>query len=267
MNENALQIFTNSQFGEIRTIRDGDTILFCGVDVARALGYAKPQNAISSHCKGALKRGAHTSGGYQHLLFIPIGDLCRLAAKSQLDGADRFESWIFDEVVPAVLLTGSYSVEQRKPMTQLEQIAATMESVAALAKAAVNSERRINDLERAQQEQAEKLHGIAATFAAPPTSEETWQEYANSTINEIVESHGMNHQTYRRDLYDILERRARCDLNMRQKRMKKRMADAGKGVNEQKLATKLHIIAIDPKLRAIFDGVLREEQAKYLCNT
>ena len=42
--------------------------------------------------------------------FITEGDLCRLAAKSELPGANEFESWIFDEVIPAILRTGTYSI-------------------------------------------------------------------------------------------------------------------------------------------------------------
>lgn len=50
---NEIQIFTNPEFGEIRTLCEGDKILFCGFDVAKALGYAAPRNAISARCKGA----------------------------------------------------------------------------------------------------------------------------------------------------------------------------------------------------------------------
>lgn len=48
--------FHNSEFGSIRMIEDGGRLLFSGIDVAFALGYAKPRNAINVHCKGALKR-------------------------------------------------------------------------------------------------------------------------------------------------------------------------------------------------------------------
>ena len=63
--------FHNSEFGSIRMIEDGGRLLFSGIDVAFALGYAKPRNAINVHCKGALKRGALTSGGVQPMIFIP----------------------------------------------------------------------------------------------------------------------------------------------------------------------------------------------------
>lgn len=115
---NELKIFENPQFGAIRTITENGKTLFCGADVARALGYKKPQNAISAHCKGALKRGIGVQTGSKadgspamqqvELLFIPQGDIYRLAAKSELPGAEAFESWIFDEVLPSIHQHGAY---------------------------------------------------------------------------------------------------------------------------------------------------------------
>lgn len=84
-----------------------------GKDVAAALGYKNPSKALSDHCKGVTKRDLPTNGGVQTMNFIPEGDLCRLAAKSELPGAAEFESWIFDEVIPSVLHTGAYSVPGR----------------------------------------------------------------------------------------------------------------------------------------------------------
>lgn len=52
-----IQIFNSPEFGTVRTLEDNGVVLFFASDVARALGYAKPQNAVAVHCKGALKRG------------------------------------------------------------------------------------------------------------------------------------------------------------------------------------------------------------------
>ena len=102
------EIFAHEEFGQVRVIREGDTFLFCGVDVAKALGYAKPQNAVRVHCKGALKRGTLTKGGTQELLFIPEGDVYRLIIGSKLPTAERFERWLFDEVLPSIRKYGAY---------------------------------------------------------------------------------------------------------------------------------------------------------------
>lgn len=103
-----LQIFENPSFGAVRTIEENGKVLFCGSDIAKALGYKSPKDAISAHCKGAVKRRTLTSGGEQEMNFIPEGDIYRLAAKSELPGADAFERWIFDEVLPSIRKHGAY---------------------------------------------------------------------------------------------------------------------------------------------------------------
>ena len=111
---NELQIFENPMFGAIRTLKDGGKVLFCAKDIAVALGYKRPKDAIAAHCKGAVKRRSLTGGGEQEMNFIPEGDIYRLAAKSELPGADKFESWIFDEVLPSMRKHGVYISDKSK---------------------------------------------------------------------------------------------------------------------------------------------------------
>lgn len=110
---NEIQIFNNPQFGEVRTIDENGKVLFCAKDVAAALGYSNTKDAITRHCKGVVKRDLPTNGGVQATNFIPEGDIYRLAAKSELPGADKFESWIFDEVLPAIRKTGTYAIPDK----------------------------------------------------------------------------------------------------------------------------------------------------------
>lgn len=114
---NELMIFDNPKFGKIRTLEEDGKVLFCGKDVATALGYKNTRDAINRHCKGVVKRDGVSYTTNQHgttteqaveMAFIPVGDIYRLAAKSELPGADEFESWIFDEVIPSVLKHGAY---------------------------------------------------------------------------------------------------------------------------------------------------------------
>ena len=105
---NKIEVFKNEQFGEVRTILEGETLLFCGSDIAKALGYARPGKAIIDHCKGVLKRDTLTRGGMQSLSYIPEGDVYRLIVHSKLPAAEKFEHWLFDEVVPTIRKTGGY---------------------------------------------------------------------------------------------------------------------------------------------------------------
>lgn len=113
-----LQIFNSTQFGELRTAEIEGKIYYCGNDVARALGYANPRKALNDHCKGVTKRDTPTNGGVQPLSFIPEGDVYRLTARSKLPQAEKFESWVFDEVLPQINHTGGYRVPQN-PMEAL----------------------------------------------------------------------------------------------------------------------------------------------------
>lgn len=106
-----ISTFNNSEFGEIRTIQKDDKVLFCGSDVARALGYARPADAISAHCKGVCVLPTPSAGGVQNTKFITEGDIYRLIAHSKLPGAERFERWVFDEVLPSIRKHGAYMTE------------------------------------------------------------------------------------------------------------------------------------------------------------
>lgn len=106
-----ISTFNNSEFGEIRTIQNDSGILFCGSDVARALGYARPADAISAHCKGVCVLPTPSAGGVQNTKFITEGDVYRLIAHSKLSGAERFERWVFDEVLPSIRKHGAYLTE------------------------------------------------------------------------------------------------------------------------------------------------------------
>lgn len=112
MEEKGLQIFENPEFGSVRTVEENGTILFCGSDVAKALGYAKPRNAVTKHCPHALKRGIGVQTGEKadgspamqdiEMLFIPESDIYRLVFRSELKEADRFVDWVTQEVIPSI---------------------------------------------------------------------------------------------------------------------------------------------------------------------
>lgn len=107
-----IQLFNNPRFGNVRMLEeDGGKVLFCGSDVAKALGYAKPQNAIHAHCKGALKRGIPTNGGIQDMTFITEGDVYRLITHSKLPDAESFEKWLFEIVLPSIRKHGAYMTD------------------------------------------------------------------------------------------------------------------------------------------------------------
>ena len=109
---NELQIFNNSEFGQIRTITKDEKTYFVGNDVAKALGYVETSKAIITHCKGVSEMDIPTNGGIQKMKMITEGDIYRLVIKSQLPSAEKFENWIFDNVLPSIRKNGGYIANQ-----------------------------------------------------------------------------------------------------------------------------------------------------------
>lgn len=140
--DNKIEVFKNEQFGEVRTILKGETLLFCGSDVARALGYSRPNEAVARHAKGTLKQRILTKGGEQEMLFITEGDVYRLIVRSKLPAAERFEHWLFDEVVPTIRKTGAYMTT---PV--LERIQSDPAYIFEIATALLREHNRVTELE------------------------------------------------------------------------------------------------------------------------
>ena len=106
-----VQIFKNAEFGEIRTLVEHEQVLFCASDVAKALGYARPNDAVNQHCRATVKRSTPISGKIQDINFIPEGDVYRLIIRSKLPAAEKFERWVFDEVLPTIRKHGAYMTD------------------------------------------------------------------------------------------------------------------------------------------------------------
>ena len=123
---NEMIIFNNPEFGNIRMVDEDGSVLFCGNDVAKALGYKSPKDAISPHCRGAVKRRLTDSiGREQDTAFIPESDLYRLVFSSKLPTAEKFTDWVTKDVLPAIRKHGGY-VNGQESMTPEELMAAAL---------------------------------------------------------------------------------------------------------------------------------------------
>lgn len=65
--------------------------------------------AVRTHCKGVSEKDIHTNVCVQKMKIIPEGGIYRLVIKSQLQTAEKFESWVFDEVLPSIHKHGMYA--------------------------------------------------------------------------------------------------------------------------------------------------------------
>ena len=91
---NELKVFSSTEFGELGVMLIDGKEYFPANQCASILGYAVPKDAITRHCKGALKRRLPTNGGVQEVKLIPEGDLYRLIVGSKLPQAEKFERWV-----------------------------------------------------------------------------------------------------------------------------------------------------------------------------
>ena len=136
----------------------------------------------------------------------------------------------------------------RKNLTGAEQLLAQAQYL-------VEQERRL----KAVEEKQNRFDGALAVMAAPMLESDGWQERAQKEINTTIEQFGLNHQMFRRDIYYEVERLAHVDLERRQTLLRNRMSRMGASSSECKAVSKLHVIARDPKLRPIFETVLRRK--------
>jgi len=112
---NNLQVFKNTEFGELKVLVIDGKEYFPATDCARMLGYSNPHKAVIDHCKYLTKREVpHPQNPEKtiNINYIPEGDLFRLIVKSKLPAAERFERWVFDEVLPTIRKHGVYATDK-----------------------------------------------------------------------------------------------------------------------------------------------------------
>ena len=117
---NDLQIFSNEEFGQVRTVALDSGFWFVGKDVANALGYSNSRDAIATHVEPEDKgvRKFDTLGGKQNLVIINESGLYSLIFGSRLKSAKRFKRWVTAEVLPALHKTGHYETQNYSPEMQ-----------------------------------------------------------------------------------------------------------------------------------------------------
>lgn len=144
---NDLQIFEKPEFGQVRTVELDGTPWLVGKDVAVALGYAKPQNAIARHVDTDDQKVAPiqgTPGGEQAMLIINESGLYSLILSSKMPKAKTFKHWVTSEVLPALRRNGVY--ETVKAQQHIEQLEATNERLTAAIQAVSTAKEQLAEV-------------------------------------------------------------------------------------------------------------------------
>lgn len=186
--KNQIQQFHNDEFGSLDILMIDDKPYFPATECAKILGYVKPENAIVRHCKGSLKRGVLSNGGMQDKKFIPEGDLYRLIIRSKLPAAERFETWVFDEVLPTIRKYGAY---------------ATHDTLDELLHSPKFAERLIQRLEE-EREKNGVLEGLATEMAPKALYCDMVLQCKNLVpVSLIAKDYGMSAAAFNTLLYDL----------------------------------------------------------------
>lgn len=140
---NDLKVFSNSEFGELGIMLIDGKEYFPATHCAKILGYANPRDAIQKRCKteGVANCDVLTNGGKQSVKYINEGNLYRLIVSSKLPSAERFERWVFDEVLPSIRQTGGYgniNIEQVIAQTATAVVSEVMKQLIPTLKDVIN---------------------------------------------------------------------------------------------------------------------------------
>ena len=259
---NEIQLFTSELFGSIRILEQNDgKVLFCGKDVALALRYSNTNEAITRHCKedGVVKRDLIDSlGRSQEASFITEGNLYRLITHSRRPDAEKFERWVFDEVLPSIRKTGCYQMEPA-----LSDLSPQLQVL-------IQMETRQKQLEAKQAQQdtaiADLGQRLTNTCEVIALDKNSWRKDTQHLIAKIATATGDGcgniRQVYE-EIYKAVESRAGVALNIRLTNKRNRMA--GEGVCRSKIEklNKVDIIAEDKKLIEIYVAIVKELAVKY----
>lgn len=106
-----LKEFMHPDFGMLEVVIIEDKEYFAAVDCAKILGYSNPRDAVIRHCRCVVKHDVpHPQSPDKQMekSFIPEGDLYRLITRAKLAAAEKFERWVFEEVLPSIRKHGAY---------------------------------------------------------------------------------------------------------------------------------------------------------------
>ena len=95
-----------------------------GKDVCAILGYKNETDALKYHCRGVVKFYPIVDrlGRTQEVRIIGEPDVFRLISGSKLPAAERFEAWIYEDVLPSIQKTGGYAIEKPESLEELHDL-------------------------------------------------------------------------------------------------------------------------------------------------
>lgn len=196
---NEIQIFTNEQFGEIRTVEEDGKVLLCARDVANILEYKDAVNAIKQHCRWVVKRHLphpQSPGKQIEMSFIPEGDVYRLIAHSKLPKAQEFESWVFDEVLPTIRRHGLYTTDEL--LDNPDMMIAALEALKAerAARKALEAENKVQAQQIAEFQPKASYYDVVLNCKDLMSVSKIAKDYGKSAVwlNALLHEYGVQYK-------------------------------------------------------------------------
>lgn len=248
MTENKIEVFNSAEFGAVRTLETTDgKVLFCGKDVAVSLGYTNPLKAVRDHCKeeGVNEMDTPTAGGIQKMKFITEGNVYRLITHSKLPTAERFETWVFDEVLPTIRKHGAYT-DYSALSPQLQYL--------------ISMEQKQKELETAVKTTNRRIDNMCEVMQVRGTN---WRKATHSLVNRIASASHTDPREIYLDIYEEVEYRAGVNLGRRLDNMADRLYERGVSDSRISRLNNIDVIAEDRKLTEIYIAVTKEMAVKY----
>ena len=248
MTERKIEVFTNAEFGQVRTLTIDDEPYFVGKDVAIILGYAKPTDAVrklvDEEDRGISKM--ETPSGIQEMTIINESGLYSLILSSKLPNAKRFKRWVTSEVLPSIRKTGSYSPDYSSLSPQLQYL--------------ISLEQKTKELETAVQTTNKRLDSMCETMQIKG---DNWRKATHSLINRIATASGQEQRAIYLDIYDELEYRAGCNLSIRFDNLSSRLFARGVSQSRINRLNYIDVIADDKMLTEIYIAIVKEMAVKF----
>lgn len=182
--------------------------MFCASDVAKALGYKRPADAVAQHCKGSVKYRIPTNGGSQLTKFIPESDVYRLVVRSELKEAEIFEKWLFEEVLPTIRKTGG--IVTNEEMFVNTYLPFADDNTKLMFKNTLETVRKQNEIIAKQQEELIHKEDVIIGLV-----EDIDLSTKRQRITQIVRHNSKNYQDRYNLLYKEFEKKYHCDLGVR----------------------------------------------------
>lgn len=245
--------FNNPEFGSIRTIEQNGEPWFVGKDVALALGYAKPENALAAHVDALDKTTTLIQGDGSNYksktTIINESGLYSLIFSSKLEGAQRFKRWVTSEVLPSIRKTGCYGTPDLSELSPELRCLIRLEQ---------QQKQQAQELVRLNQK-LDQLQGTGAFGTGG------WRRKSAQIIARIAQVRGgaqYGPHIYQA-AYTLLEEREHCSLTARLEALRNEQRQQGMSKTRAGRLTKMDAIAASPESVERWLKILHEMEARY----